>query len=142
MSQLPQDSGSGWPTWLAAIVPVGVALGIVWGVIKGYFELSTRSELKEYLAAQDEKFLNAMTQQRAEQTAMREDFRRALEAVRDDLERSHELLRNEQLRLHSENSHTARETFGRVSSLEKGLSKIEGHLDALSSSGIFKGISK
>lgn len=107
MTQVPPDPP---PIWFAWIVPGSVALGILWAVIKSYFELVSRTELKELIAEQDKKFLEALQQQR-------KDFEDAQDAQR-----------LEQLRLHGENRETAGLIFGRVSELEKGVSRIEGTL--------------
>lgn len=98
------------PNWLAWIVPIGVGAGIVWAAVKHYFELVTRPELVRLMEAQDGKFLEAMAELRA------------------DFERDRTEDREEQRRLHGENVATARETFVRVSDLEKGVSRIEGTL--------------
>lgn len=107
MTQIPPDPP---PTWLGWIVPVSVALGILWAVVKSYFELVSRTELKEIIIEQDKKFLMALQQQR------------------EDFEHTQESQRLEQLRLHGENRETAGQIFGRVSELEKGVSRIEGTL--------------
>lgn len=105
---MSQDST---PTWLVWVVPISVALGVLWAVIKSYFELVSRSELKELIAEQDKKFLAALEQQRK------------------DFEQGQKNQRDEQVRLHGENVATARETFSRVSELEKGVARIEGRID-------------
>lgn len=116
MTQIPPDPPPGWFAW---IVPGSVALGILWAIVKSYFELVSRTELKELIAEQDKKFLDALRQQR------------------EDFEQAQESQRLEQLRLHGENRETAGQIFGRVSELEKGVSRIEGTL-----SGRYPGIQR
>lgn len=114
MSQLPSDPT---PDWLAWVLPTVAALGIGWAAVKSYFQLASRNELDKRIAAQDEKFLNALEQQR------------------EDWEKLQETQRVEQLRLHVENvqtaRETARETFGRIRELEKSVSRIEGRIEGV-----------
>lgn len=102
-----QPDGSTWLAWIMGTISVGGALYVTG---KRIFSTVTRSELTEIIKAQDEKFLAALNRQR-------DDFQHAAEASE-----------RERLRLHGENRDTAKETFNRLSGVERGLSRIEGQL--------------
>lgn len=99
--------GGGVLAWILGIISV---VGALYATGRRIFNTVTRRELTEIIEAQDEKFLEALNRQR-------EDFQRAAEASE-----------RERLRLHGENRETAKETFNRLSGVERGLSRIEGQL--------------
>lgn len=99
--------GGGVLAWILGSISV---VGALYATGRRIFNTVTRAELKELMESQDQKFLEALNRQR-------EDFQRAAEASE-----------RERLRLHGENRDTAKETFIRLSGVEKGLSRIEGQL--------------
>ncbi len=111
MSDVPEGpSASGVLAW---VVPIVVGAGFIWAIVKGFFELVTRKELKEHIAAQDAKFLEQMQQ------------------LRKTVDASFDTQRRETLRLHNDNKATASETFGRLSELEKTVSRVDGTVSGL-----------
>lgn len=115
--QDPGNSG-GILAWLLGGLAVG---GALYRVGQRVFSTVTRKELEKIVEAQDEKFLDALQQQRTDLTA-------ALDNFRQERRQASEEQRTETLRLHMENRDTSSQIFTRVSDVEKGLSRIEGSL--------------
>jgi hypothetical protein len=99
--------GGGVLAWILGIISV---TGALYATGRRIFNTVTRSELKEIIESQDEKFLEALDRHR-------EDFERAQREGRDEV-----------LRLHGENRDTASDTFDRLSEVEQGVARIEGQL--------------
>lgn len=99
--------GGGVLAWILGIISV---VGALYATGRRIFNTVTRTELKEIIESQDEKFLEALNRQR-------EDFERA---QRED--------REEVFRLHGENRETASNTYDRLSEVEQGVARIEGQL--------------
>lgn len=100
------DAG-GVLAWIMGTITVG---GALYGIGRRIFNTVTRSELKEIIESQDEKFLEALNRQR-------EDFERAQKEGREEV-----------FRLHGENRAAASNTFDRLSEVEQGVARIEGQL--------------
>ena len=98
MADIPEGPPTSWG-WVGYVVPVLAALGVAWAAIKGYFQLVTRTELKEALDA----------------------MQKANDARYIEMQRSHDAQ-------HAENSGVLKEIFARTGNVEKSVSRIEGEL--------------
>jgi hypothetical protein len=97
MSQ-PSDDQYSWLPW---VTPALSGLVIIWAVVRGYFALVSRKELKETL------------EKMAEAQAVRDAAAEALNATR-----------------HEENLQNFREIFGRIGGVEVSVGEINGELRA------------
>lgn len=99
--------GGGVLAWILGIITV---CGALYATGRRIFSTVTRSELQAIIEAQDRKFLEALTLQRAA-------FERAQKEGRDEV-----------FRLHGENREAASNTYERLSEVEQGVARIEGQL--------------
>lgn len=100
------DAG-GVLAWIAGIISV---IGALYATGRRIFSTVTRSELSAIIEAQDKKFLDALEVQR-------QAFDRAIDREEETRQSQH-----------AENRDAAKETFERLSAVEKGVSRIEGQL--------------